>query len=235
MKSVAEWKHRIIKILINRGTYTTSYKILSHPSFIASFGDALDTTSQKAYEELLKSKIIEEYNSNNKIYYSLNFAERTEEIEQILKNEPIDEKSDLIIPQEELIGLKERFRDASSRGWPNRGFYYHCTDSSDINFWITLIKTRPAIKPYKIILGSTQDKKSRIMRIWKGVVKVSKTNNGEPFIRKWVENIEQEACGNNRLPSRCAFSIFVYLGWLDIVKIKGQSKFYKINKDLAID
>ncbi len=56
------------------------------------------------------------------------------------------------------------------------------------------------------------------------------TSKEESFIRKWVENIEQKACGNNRLPSRSAFHIFVHLKWLVITGRKGNVIYYKVTK-----
>ncbi len=126
--------------------------------------------------------------------------------------------------------LRQEFKDASTRGYTNRGFYYFCTKIDDPNDWIVLIKTKPNARPYGIILGSLEAKDSRISKIWKATLKVSKINKGEPFIRKWVENIEQNACGNNRLPSRSAFQIFVHLGWLKVTTQKGNIKFYQVIK-----
>lgn len=79
-------------------------------------------------------------------------------------------------------------------------------------------------------MGSLEDKNSRITKIWRAVLKVSKINKDNQFIRKWVENIEQEACGNNRLPSRSAFQIFVHLNWLEVVGRKGNTVYYRVTK-----
>ena len=86
------------------------------------------------------------------------------------------------------------------------------------------------VKPYRIILGSLKVRDSRISKIWRAVQKVSKINKGEPFIRKWIENIEQKACGNNRLLSRSAFQIFIHLGWLEVTSKKGNTVYYRVTK-----
>lgn len=129
---------------------------------------------------------------------------------------------------EEYQGLKEIFRDASKKGYKNIGFYYFCTKIDDPNFWIVLIKSKPNQLSRRIILGSITDKNSRIMKIWDAVLEISKKCNGESFIRKSVENIEQKACGNNRQPSRAAFQIFVHLRWLKIVKRGKRTIYYKL-------
>ena len=58
---------------------------------------------------------------------------------------------------------------------------------------------------------------------------VSKLANNEEFVRKKVEDIEQAACGNNRIPSKCAFDVFVHEGFLTITGQKRLSKKYKVN------
>lgn len=112
----------------------------------------------------------------------------------------------------------------------NRGFYYFCTKTDDPNYWIVLIKTKPNTPPYRIILGSITDKNSCIMKIWNAILKISKINKGESFIRKWIENIGQKACDNNQLPSMSAFHIFVHLKWLEIASRKGHVICYKVTK-----
>lgn len=228
--SVEEWKTRIVKFFTIRSINGISYKIKNESELFRHFASAFERNTQTAYQELRADKIIEKY-ENSQTFYSLNFSEKPQEISAIIKNEPFEEKSNIIKPdRNEFKGLREEFRDASSRGWPNRGFYYFCTKTDDPNFWIVLIKTKPAVKPYRIMLGSMKSKDSRIMKIWRATVRVSKINKGKPFIRKWVENIEQKACGNNRLPSRSAFQIFVQLGWLKIVGRKGATIYYEVTK-----
>ena len=231
MLTVEEWKRRIVKFFVLRSHLGNSYRITDEAELFKQFAGNFENNTQTAYEELFSSKIIEDIKVNGKTFYTLNFAQKSSEIESIIKNEPFEEKSNLIKPTDkELKNLREEFRDASSRGFPNKGFYYFCTKIDDPNYWIVLIKTKLNLPPYRIILGSMTDKNSRIMKIWRATLKVSKINKGEPFIRKWVENIEQKACGNNRLPSRSAFHIFVYLKWLEITGRKGNVIYYKVTK-----
>lgn len=229
MYDVEEWKRKIVKYFVSRSP-VTPHVITDERSLFKYFARHFDRNAQTAYEELQGDKIIEKYTTGAKTFYGLNFFDNKSEIERMIKNEPFGKKSDWIKPtREECKGLKEIFRDASSRGWPNRGFYYFYTRLDDPDYWIVLIKVKPNAKPNKVILGSTVNKKSRIMKIWNAVLKVSKTNKGKPFIKKWVENIEQKACGNNRLPSKAAFHIFVYLKWLKITSKKGSTSFYQVN------
>ena len=229
MFTVEEWKRRIVKFFVLRTHPDFSYKIANEAELYKQFASNFEKNTQTACEELLSSKIIEDVKANGKVFYTLNFFEKSSEIESIIKNEPFGEKSDLIKPTDkEFKGLKEEFRDANSRGRSNRGFYYFCTKIEDPTYWVVLIKTKPNAAPYKIILGSVTDKNSRMMKIWRATLKVSKVNKSEPFIRKWVENIEQKACGNNRLPSKSAFQIFVHLKWLEITGRKGNVVYYKV-------
>lgn len=231
MFSVEEWKRRIVKFFMYRTYDGHSYRITNAQELFKTFASNFEQNTQTAYEELRSAKMIEEYKVNNQTFYGLNFAEKSREIESMIKNEPFEAKSDVIKPtDDDFKNLKEEFRDASTRGWPNRGFYYFCTKIDDPNNWIVLIKTKPNAKPYRIMLGSIKEKDARIMKIWRATLKVSKINKGQPFIRKWVENIEQKACGNNRLPSRSAFQIFIHLGWLEVVGQKGNIPYYKVLK-----
>jgi hypothetical protein len=231
MFTVEEWKLRIVKFFIYRKMRGTNYRIRNEEELFKTFASNFERNTQTAYEELRADKIIEEYRDNPIPFYTLNFSEKGQEIQAIIKNEPFEEKSDLIQPDDkDFKDLRQEFKDASTRGYPNRGFYYFCTKINDPNDWTVLIKTKPNVKPYRIILGSLESKDSRMSKIWKAVLKVSKINKGEPFIRKWVENIEQKACGNNRLPSRSAFQIFIHLGWLKVVSKKGNTVFYQVTK-----
>ena len=231
MFSVEEWKRRIVKFFTYRTYNGQSFRITSAAELFKTFASNFEQNTQTAYEELRSAKIIEEYHVDHKTLYGLNFSEKSREIESIIKNEPFEAKSDIIKPtDDDFKNLKEEFRDASTRGYPNRGFYYFCTKINDPNYWIVLIVTKPNVKPYRIMLGSIKSKDDRIMKIWRAVLKVSKINKGEPFIRKWVENIEQKACGNNRLPSRSAFQIFIHLGWLEVAGHKGNTTYYRVTK-----
>lgn len=231
MLSVEEWKRRIVKFFVVRSPTGVSYRITSETELYKQFANSFETNTQVAYDELFSSGIIEEILVNRKSFYALNFTQKLSEIESIIKDEPFGSKFDLIRPTDkEFQGLKLEFQDVGSKGLSNKGFYYFCTKITDPSYWIVLIKTRPNVIPYKIILGSTDNKTSRIMKIWHAVMKVSKINKGNAFIKKWVENIEQEACGNNRLPSKSAFEIFVHLGWLEVTRKKGNIVYYKITR-----
>lgn len=236
MLTVEEWKRRIVKFFVLRSHPGHSYRITDESELLKQFASNFERNTQTAYEELFSLKIIEDIKVNGKMFYTLNFVEKSSDIESIIKNEPFEEKSNLIKPTDkEFKDLREEFRDASSRGFPNRGFYYFCTKTDDPNYWIVLIKTKPNTPSYRIILGSITDKNSRIMKIWRATLKVSKINKGESFIRKWIENIEQKACGNNRLPSKSAFHIFVHLKWLEVTGRKGNVIYYKITGKDDID
>ena len=233
--TVGEWKRRIVKFFVLRNHPDNSYRITNEAELFRQFAGNFEANTQTAYEELVSSNIMMDVKINGKTFYTLNFAQKSSEIESIIKNEPFEEKSNLIKPTDgEFKGLREEFRDASSRRFPNRGFYYFCTKTNDPSCWIVLIKTRPNLPPYKVVLGSMTDKNSRMVRIWRAVLKVSRINKGEPFIRKWVENVEPGACGGNGLASKSAFCVFVHLKWLEITGRKGNMIYYKVTKNAQI-
>ncbi len=228
MIEIEEWKRIIVRFFISRSTSSRVYKITDEKNLHEHFKSKFERNTQSAYEELLVSDIITSMQINEKTFYTLNFDKQSE-IEEIIKNDK--HKSNLIKPSyDELKELKEEFRDVPNSRSLNKSFYYFYTKIDEPDYWTVFIKSKPNTPPYKIILGSISDKNSRISKIWQAVIKVSNTNNDKPFIRKWVENIEQKACGNNRLPSKCAFRIFIHLNWLKIVHQKGRVNYYKISK-----
>lgn len=195
------------------------------------FGSNFDINAQAAYDDLSNSGIIRAVTIGGERFYVLDVEGKYKEIMSIISGEPSSDVSEMIRPDEkEFKGLKEAFRTESDRKWPSRGHYYFCTLEPDPHSWVVPIKARPLQKPYRVKLGSTKDSNSRIMRIWAAVEATSKDRGGGPFVRSWVESVDQKACGNNRHPSRSAFQIFLRLGWLEEAGKKGNVRYYRITK-----
>ena len=208
--TVEEWKRLIVNFFVFSNYVGSSYRITNEAELFKQFADNFESNTQTAYKELFALNIIKDINVNGKTFYTLNFAQKSSEIESIIQNEPFEEKSNLIKPTDkEFKNLREEFKDASSRGFPNRGFYYFCTKIDDPNYWVVLIKTKPNLAPYRIILGSMIDENSRIMKIWSATLKVSRINKGKPFIRKWVENIEQQDNMDQTITTQTCFSCLI--------------------------
>jgi len=227
MISVEEWIRRILEYFVDRSFYR-AYKITRKEEIFESFGSHLDDNAYVAFLELEQKGLILHYTSNGDDFYTIDIYEKEEEIKKIIENENLDKKSEMMQPDEsEVQGLEHKFTTRGFRTHPAQSSYYHYTLKDDESAWLTLHKTKPAGKGYRIILGSFKDPNSRISKIWKATVKIGNDNPGG-FRRKQVENIEQQACGNNRLPSKAAFDVFVYKKWL-IEDKRGKSTFYKLN------
>ena len=81
--------------------------------------------------------------------------------------------------------------------------------------------------PYYTILFQSREKSQSI--ICKNIHLEEKFNNLLEYLRvKSIEDIEPQACGNNRLPSKAAFDVFVFKKWVTDIK-KGRKTFYKLN------
>jgi len=80
----------------------------------------------------------------------------------------------------------------------------------------------------KIILGSFNDANSRISRIWRATRQATRCEPDGKLILRWIEDIEQEACRNNRMPFGAAFRLFKHLKLIELVETKGKSEFYKL-------
>lgn len=230
VQTVDTWKRRIVRHFVFRSYGERSYRILKESTLFEHFAGNFETNAQAAYEQLLQDGIIEKQVVGSKTFYGLDFVHKSNEIESLVKGDPVEETAGMMRPSDnEIKDLDEVFRD-HTRGPSNMGHYYFYTKKSDSDYWVVMVKSKPNARPSKIIMGSLADENSRIMKIWRAAVKVSEVNRGSPFIRKWVENVDQQACGNNRQPSRAAFKIFEYIGWLEVSHIKGRIAYYRLAK-----
>ena len=227
MLSIEEWKRRILQYFVDRSFYG-KYKVTRKEEVFESFGSHLDANAYVAFMALEQENLILHYTSNGDDFYTVDIFDKKAQIIRLIDEENLDTKSEIMQPDEsETEGLQHQFTTRGFRTYPAQSSYYHYTKISDDSDWITLHKTKPSGKAYRIILGSLKNQESRISRIWKATLKIG-TSNSDGFRRKQVENIEQEACGNNRLPSKAAFDVFVFKKWL-IEEKKGRSTFYKLN------
>lgn len=230
MQSVDWWKRRIVRFFVFRSYGKRSYRIQKESTVFRHFAGNFDANAQAAYEQLRQEGVIREYAGGSEKFYGLDFIHKIKEIDLLVEDNPAAETAGMIRPSDdEVKDLNYMFWDRT-RGRPNSGYYYFYTKKDDSDYWVVMIRTKPGAKPYKIIMGSITDKNSRISKIWRATTKVAEMNKG-PFIRKWVENMDQQACGNNRLPSRAAFKIFEHLGRLEEVYTRGRVAYYRVAGD----
>ena len=126
------------------------------------------------------------------------------------------------------------FESETDRNLPNKGKYYHFTKKGDNSFWVSVVKTKGSSKSNKLILGSLDNPKSRIYRIRRAIIKIIRESGNDTFIKKNIEDIEPNACGNTRQYSRAALDILEYLGLVRAIKSKGRSPIYIITEKISI-
>jgi len=230
MRPILEWKERIVMYLTARSGGYQAYRASGKEEIFKSFGTHVDPNADIAFLELLQEKIILHINSGLKSYYVLDFIDKKEEVRRILRGETEKGKAELVQPDEsETTGLKLIFTKSADPKLLHRGNYYYYVKENDESYWIVLQKTQINTPAYRIVLGSEKDENSRICRIWKTTVLIGKENSSL-VIRKQVEDKNQNACGNNRLPSKAAFDIFMHKGWLTEISKKGRTITYRVNK-----
>jgi len=206
------------------------YKTFFENEIEGQYSRFIDENYSMAFQELKNEGILNERNVGCYHETSLYIIQKKDKIRYYLRMTPNDVRAEIIKPSpEELKGLEIIFDSSSVRKYPNQGIYYYCKKIEENDFWVVLIKHSPNQKTTKVILGSELDNSSRISKIKRATKLVSKLSDNGEFVRKKVEDIEQAACGNNRIPSKGAFDVFVHEGFLVVTGQKGLSKKYKLN------
>ncbi len=227
-QTVIFWKQRILEYLVARSRHIV-YRTSFEREMERQYSRFIDDNYHLALQELRDEEILYERNMGGYLETSLYIIQKKDKIRYYLRMTPNDVRAEIIQPSsKELKGLKIIFDSSSERKYPNQGIYYYCKKIKDPTFWVVLIKHSPIKKATKVILGSNLDDSSRISKIKRATKLVSRLNNHKDFVRKKVEDIEQAACGNNRIPSKCAFDVFVHEGFLEITGQKGLSKKFRL-------
>jgi len=187
-------------------------------------GGASDQDAATAFDELLGDGLLENIDG---AFFIINL-DKSDEIDETLSAEP-EERLDLSQPLRDKLG-EYRFRFAAQSKWQyaNQRTYYYYTKVDDNSFWIVITKKKGGGSDDKIVLGSFDNVDSRISRIWRATLQAAKREPDGKFVRKWVEDLEPEACGNNRIPSGAAFRLFRELKLIELVETKGKSEFYRL-------
>ena len=223
-----DWVKRIIEKFIERSS-NGSYKVSNVQTFMIEFGFMVDSNFLRAWENLVKTKIIIELNDKNKKVFVLNSWEKATEIRNIFVKEPILERVVNTRPANKYFrNLQEQFIHTTEQVWPNQGTYYFCTKEDDISYWVVLVRSKPNKRPQPYKLGSIKDKQSTISKMWIVILEVWKRNKKEPIYKKMAEDKDQRTFGNNRQPATAGFTIFLKFGWIREVSRKGKQIFYDI-------
>lgn len=223
------WEKRLIERFIERSDHGT-FELKNKLDLFKSFGRfETDSNLSIAFDNLVTRKLILQINLG---HYIMNSHIQIEEIRRILQNEPILFMSEQMMPAERYFtGYELKFNFTTDKNsWPHRGTYYCCTKKDDPSTWKVIVRANPAKQPTSYSFESLLDMDSRIVRMWKSVLKVWSENNNEPIYKKQVEDINQKDYNNNRQPGLAAFTLFVKFGWIHEVSRKGKQIFYQIDK-----
>lgn len=191
---------------------------------LEGIGGGTDQDASQAFDELISEKLIESVDGK---FFTVNL-EKKEPIVEIINSEP-EERLDLAQPVQDVLD-EYTLRLAAKSKWKyaNQRAYYYYTRKDDASSWIVITKKKGAGGDDKIILGSFNNMDSRVSKIWRATKQAAKREPDGKFVRKWVEDLEPEACGNNRMPSGAAFRLFRHLNMIELVETKGKTEYYKL-------
>ncbi|MGB6462758.1 MAG: hypothetical protein WBF38_00845 [Nitrosotalea sp.] len=225
MRSVIEWRRRILEYLGARGNH--QYRATTKEKIFAFFGDNIDDNTYIAFTTLLQDNLVITCNSGKKEFYTLDFS-KVKEIGHIIFEEINEEKMEMVQPDKnEMEGLEIVFSSTSDKKNPRQGMYYYCVKKDDHADWIALQKTKILGKAKRIILGSLNHANSWISKIWAATLTISEQNADGKFNRKEIEDFDPKSCGNNRQRSKAAFDIFERFGLIKVVGKRRNSVLYE--------
>lgn len=196
----------------------------SRSLILARISGTSDQNAERAFDELLNENLLENVHGE---FITINLDKR-DVIDEILNAEP-EERLDRSQPLKDKLG-EYRFMFAVQSKWEysNQRTYYYYTRLDDPSYWIVITKKKGGGSDDKIVLGSFDDADSRVSKIWRATNQAARRQPDGKFVRKWVEDLEPEACGNNRMPSGAAFRLFRELKLIELVETKGKSEFYRL-------
>jgi hypothetical protein len=202
MFSVNEWKRRIALYICAGGDHII--RCASKEFILDQIGGRHDQNARIAFDEFEQDGYIE-YFSNQ--YYTVDFDRRDEfmmfalqesELE-IAKAQPLED---------EFKGLKYLFARASDWKGSNRRHFHFCVKENDPAYWVILAKKKGIGKSQPLYLGSFDNPKDKLARIWAATKKAAEQNSEHVFIQHDAEILDLRACGTGRQFSRAAFEIF---------------------------
>lgn len=103
--------------------------------------------------------------------------------------------------------------------------YYKQTDREN---FVGQILSQSMYKPRNFYMGSLNDPRSRISRIWRAIQQAVTRNPHATFNLQNIQDIDRKAVNNNRQAGKIGLLIFEELGWIRVVKRVGVSKIYAV-------
>jgi hypothetical protein len=175
--------------------------ITTKENIYSNFTGHIDYNTDTTFISLIKDGLLVVIKLNDKVHYCLNIFEKTEQIYSEMNG--INSKLVIDIDQpldDEFTNLSHIFTTEAIRAYPNRGKYYHCTRTEDRTFWITLVEAKGNSKSKRLIVGSVDNSKTRLYKIYEVIKIVARDSMGEIIIKKTLRQKHVITHGNTLKP-----------------------------------
>ena len=226
MLSTAEWRKWLLQQLIGEGVHNA---ILDEQIRMEA-GRHYDTNFDLALRSLKDDGIIMALESKQQKKYVVNY-DRLEQAHAILNSDSKESEQQNVLVQPYLREPEGYIFWFDNRGPGQRkkqsiyNIYFKNTDN--LNFAAQLI-TRSVHNPKTVYMGSLNDPESYISRLWRAISIITSESKDGAFILQNVQDKDRVACGNNRQRGKIALIIFHKLGYLQKVRVKGNSTVFKL-------
>lgn len=181
-----------------------------------------DPNASRAFDEMVEDGLMDPVDGK----YIKNFDKRGE-FDALVIEESEEEFAKTQPLQDETTGLIYRFTRGSMSQSNNQRIHYYYVLEKDPKCWIILIKKKAGASAERLKIGSFENPKDRLARLW-AASKQAVNNNGGQFIRFDVEKIDLEAAGTSRDYSRGALNIFKELGLIKTVGHRKRAEVYAL-------
>jgi len=123
------------------------------------------------------------------------------------------------------------WRDESDTDRQRKRSQYRIYKEIDHENYIGQIVSRSMFKPRNYRVGSLNDPKSKLSRIWAVIQHAVIENEHGTFTLQNLQDIDRKAVGNNRQLGKIGLIILREIGWIRIVDRVGVSRIYAIALD----
>jgi hypothetical protein len=225
MPSISEWRIWILLQLISEGLHN----ILLEGRLREEAGRHYDTRFDLALTSLMDEGIIMSLESKREKKYVVNF-DKLDEAQKIINSETSYESPTIIQPYiAEPEGYIYWFENKETRKFKKQSTYRVYFKKTDQMDFAAQLMTQSMSNPRTLYMGSLNEPDSYISKLWHAASTIAEERKDGTFILQDLQDRERIACGNNRQRGKIALIIFRTLGYIQPVKIKGNSTIFKVS------
>jgi hypothetical protein len=225
MPSISEWRIWILLQLISEGLHN----ILLEGRLREEAGRHYDTRFDLALTSLMDEGIIMSLESKREKKYVVNF-DKLDEAQKIINSETSYESPTIIQPYiAEPDGYIYWFENKETRKFKKQSTYRVYFKKTDQMDFAAQLMTQSMSNPRTLYMGSLNEPDSYISKLWHAASTIAEERKDGTFILQDLQDRERIACGNNRQRGKIALIIFRTLGYIQPVKIKGNSTIFKVS------